>query len=279
MPDSAASGPIGLIAGSGDFPFAFVRAMKAQGRPVVVVAHEGETSKDIGKLTPHVTWVRVGQVGHILDALKKGGCQEAVMLGAIAKKSFFDGARPDVLGLKLAAKILVFSDDTILRSLATEFERQGVRIISASASLTELCAPRGVLGKAQPTEEELADVRYGFGLAKNLGRFDVGQTVVVKQRVAIALEALEGTDACIQRGGALDKEGGAVVVKVVKPGQDERFDLPAAGSGTVKVCAASKIRVLAFEAGGTLLADRAEMVALANRHNIVVMGVAPEDVS
>jgi hypothetical protein len=278
MSDIAANGPIGLIAGSGDFPLAFARSMKAAGRPVIVVAHEGETHREIEKLSSSVTWVRVGQVGHILEALKAGRCSEAAMLGAITKRSFFEGARLDALGLKLVAKIAIRSDDTLLRTLAGEFERQGVTIISGSAALSELRAPRGVLGKIQPTADELADVRYGFELAKNLGRFDVGQTVVVRDRAPVALEALEGTDACIERGGKLAKNS-AVVVKVVKPGQDERFDLPAVGSRTVKVCAGVKVRVLAVEAGGTLIADRAEMVAFADRHGLVVMGVAAEDLA
>ena len=254
---ASGSAPMGLVAGSGDFPLAFARAMRAAGRPVIAVAHQGATDRSIEKLASHVTWVKLGQVGHILAALKEGGCAEAVMLGAISKKSFFSGARPDALGLKLLATVAIRSDDSLLRTLAGEFERQGVRVISGA-----------------PTEEELADVRYGFALAKDLGKFDVGQTVVVKERAPIALEALEGTDECIARGGRLAKD--AVVVKVVKPDQDDRFDLPAAGSRTVKVCATNGVRVLALEAGGTLLADRADMVALADRHGIVVMGVSAE---
>jgi DUF1009 family protein len=252
--------------------------MRAAGRSVVAVAHEGQTDRSIDQLADQVTWVRFGQLGHILSALQAGGCREAVMLGAIAKKSFFDGVRLDALGLKLLAQIAVRSDNNLLRAIADEFERQSVRVVSGGAFLTELQAPRGVFGREQPTEEERADVRYGFSLAKRLGEFDVGQTVVVKDRAPLALEAIEGTDACIERGGRLAKSG-AVVVKVVKPGQDDRFDLPAAGSRTVKACATQKVRVLAVEAGGTLLADRAEMVTLANRSGIVVMGVSKEDLA
>jgi DUF1009 family protein len=267
---------MGLVAGSGDFPLAFARAMRASGRGVVAVAHEGQTDREIERLADQVTWVRVGQLGHVLAAIRAGGCREAVLLGAISKKSFFDGARLDGLGLKLLAQIAVRSDNNLLRAIADEFERQSVHIVSGGAYLKELLAPRGVIGHEKPTEEERADVRYGFTLAKRLGQFDVGQTVVVKDRAPIALEAIEGTDACIERGGRLAKSG-AVVVKVVKPGQDDRFDLPAAGSRTLQVCAAHKVRVLAVEAGGTLLADRAEMVKQANRHGIVVMGVSEED--
>jgi DUF1009 family protein len=263
---------MGLVAGSGDFPLAFARAMRAAGRPVIAVAHQGETDRSIASLATSVTWVKVGQVGHILAALKEGGCAETAWLGAISKRSFFNGVWPDALGAKLLAKVAIRSDDNLLRTLAGEFERQGVRVVSGAAFLSELRAPSGVYGREQPNEDELADVRYGFSLAKSLGQFDVGQTVVVKIRAPIALEALEGTDACIERGGKLAKQ--AIVVKVVKPAQDDRFDLPAAGSRTVKVCAANGIRVLAVEAGTTLLADRAAMVALADKHGIVVMGAS-----
>lgn len=267
--------PIGLIAGSGRFPLEFVRAAKAAGRDVVVVAHEGETDKAIEALAPTV-WVRVGQAGHILEALKAGGVEEACMLGAITKTSFFAGARPDWLGVRLLAGVAVRSDDNLLRAIARAFEKEGVRIVSSAPFLLGLRAPLGLFGRHQPTAEELADVRYGFTLAKNLGAFDVGQTVVVKDRAPIALEAIEGTDACIARGGLLVKDGGAVVVKVVKPGQDERFDLPAAGPRTVHTCVEHRIRVLAVEAGGTLLAERDEMVALADKAGLVLMGVGPE---
>lgn len=279
MADTATPGePLGLIAGSGAFPLALATAARAAGRRVVVVAHEGETDRAIAGVADVVTWVRVGQAGHVLEALRAGGVREAVMLGGITKTSFFEGARPDALGLKLLARVAVRGDDNLLRAIAREFEANGVRIVPSTPWLTALAAPRGVLGREQPTDEEWADVRYGFSLAKELGRFDVGQTVVVKGRAPLALEAIEGTDACIARGAGLAK-GGAVVVKVVKPGQDERFDLPAAGSQTVRICRENKVRVLALEAGATLLADRDEMVRLADRAGLALVGVSAADVA
>lgn len=268
-------GPIGLIAGNGSFPLEFARAAQASGRDVVVVAHDGETDKKIGSIARQVTWVKLGQVGRIIDILKQHQVREAVMLGGITKTSFLGGVRPDMLGLKLIASVAVRSDDNLLRTIARAFEEEGIRIVPSTPFLREMTAPEGVLGKHQPTADELADVRYGFELAKNLGSFDVGQTVVVKERVALALEAIEGTDACIKRGGALGK-GGALVVKVVKPDQDHRFDLPAAGPRTIEVCRESKVRVLAVEAGGTILTERARMIELADKAGIVLMGVAPE---
>jgi DUF1009 family protein len=271
---SSATGPIGLIAGNGAFPLEFARVVKASGRQLVIVAHEGETDRSIESFGVPVTWVRVGQIGKIREVLQKERVAEAVLLGGITKTSFFTGARPDMLGLKLLATVMVRSDDNLLRTIAGAFEEVGIQIVSSVPYLAGLTAPAGVLGRSQPTSEELADVRYGFELAKNLGRFDVGQTVVVKDRIVLALEAIEGTDACIKRGAELGK-GGTVVVKVVKPGQDQRFDLPAAGPRTIEVCASHKVRVLAVEAGGTLLTDRARMITLADKAGVVVIGVGP----
>ena len=267
--------PIGLIAGNGSFPLEFARAVRASGRPLVVVAHESETDKKIAAIASHVTWVKLGQLGRIIDVLKTQGVSEAVMLGGITKSSFFAGARPDLLGLKLLATVAVRSDDNLLRTIAGSFEAEGIRIVPSTPFLRGLTAPAGVLGRHQPTDENLSDVRYGFELAKNLGRFDVGQTVVVKERVPLALEAIEGTDACIKRGATLGKTD-AVVVKVVKPDQDHRFDLPAAGPRTIEVCREHKVRVLAVEAGGTILTDRERMIQLADKAGIVFMGVSAE---
>lgn len=268
----ANDGPIGLIAGNGAFPLAFVRAVRASGRDVVIVAHDGETERSIEKLAPTV-WVKVGQLGRILDTLENAGAREAVLLGGITKNAWwFGGVRPDLTALKMLARVAIRSDDNLLRAITNELEERGIRIVASTPWLTELRAPEGVLGREKPTDEELADVRYGFELAKGLGRFDVGQTVVVKERAPLALEAIEGTDACIERGAKLARKG-AVVVKVVKPEQDERFDLPAAGSRTIEVCAKFGVRVLAVEAGGTLLADREEMLRKADRAGIAVVGV------
>ncbi len=264
-------GPLGLVAGNGRFPLACVRAAVASGRRVVVLAHEGETDRSIETLGADVVWVKLGQVGRILETLEQKGVGEAAMLGGITKTAFFTHARPDATGMKLLAQLAVRSDDSLLRAVARLFEERGIRIVATTPYLGELRAPAGVLGRVRPSDDQWADVRYGFALAKGLGRFDVGQTVVVRERAPIALEAIEGTDACIARGGALAK--GAVVVKVVKPGQDERFDLPAAGPRTVDSCRRHGLSVLALEAGGTLLIDREEMVRLADKAGIVLVGV------
>jgi DUF1009 family protein len=273
-----ALGPIGLIAGNGSFPVEFARSARAAGREVIVVAHEGETDRRISALASDVTWVKLGQLGRIIETLKQRNVRETVMLGGITKASFFAGARPDVVGLKMLATVAIRSDDNLLRTIAKAFEDEGIRVVPSMPYLHGMTAPAGIFGRHLPTAEELADVRYGFELAKNLGRFDVGQTVVVKDRAPLALEAIEGTDACIKRGATLGKSG-AVVVKAVKPDQDHRFDLPAAGPRTIEVCRDHKVRVLAVEAGGTLLTDREKMVALADKAGVVLLGVSAESSS
>jgi hypothetical protein len=195
------------------------------------------------------------------------------MLGAITKRRFFQDAMLDATGLRLLARVAVRSDDNLLRAMARFLEEEGVPIIDPTPYLADRLAPRGVLGKHAPSEEEWADARYGLELARGIGRLDLGQTVVVKERVALAVEALEGTDACIRRGGELAKSGGFVVVKAVKPHQDRRFDLPAVGTETVEVIAEAKGRVLAVEAGATLVMDVERMVAKADKARIAVVGL------
>jgi DUF1009 family protein len=195
------------------------------------------------------------------------------MLGAITKKRFFADAMLDATGLRVLARVAVRSDDNLLRAMARFLEEQGVPITDPTPFLQDRLAPEGIFGKQQPTAEELEDARYGLELARGIGRLDLGQTVVVKDRVALAVEALEGTDACIRRGGELARSGGFVVAKAVKPHQDRRFDLPAVGPDTVETLRAAKGRVLAVEAGATLVMDLERMAEQADRAKIVLLGL------
>ena len=195
------------------------------------------------------------------------------MLGAITKKRFFADAMLDATGLRVLARVAVRSDDNLLRAMARFLEEEGVPITDPTPFLQDRLAPEGVMGRHEPTPEELEDARYGLELARGIGRLDLGQTVVVKDRVALAVEALEGTDACIRRGGELARSGGFVVAKAVKPHQDRRFDLPAVGPDTVEALRAAKGRVLAVEAGATLVMDRERMAELADRAKIVLVGL------
>jgi DUF1009 family protein len=264
---------IGLIAGGGRFPILFAESARRAGHRVVAVAHRSETDPALAGKVDAITWVKLGQLGHVLAALREGGATQSVMLGAITKKRFFADAMLDATGLKLLARVAVRSDDNLLRAFARFLDEEGVPITDPTPFLADRLAPEGVLGRHRPTEEEEADARYGLSLARDVGRLDLGQTVVVKDRVALAVEVLEGTDACIRRGGELASSGGFVVVKAVKPHQDRRFDLPAVGPDTVESIIAAKGRVLAVEAGATLVMDLDRMVERADRAKVVLLGV------
>jgi DUF1009 family protein len=258
--------PIGLIAGSGRLPLLFADAAERAGRKVVAVAHEGETDPALRARA----WVKVGQLGRIAEVLREAGVTEAVFCGGIRKPRLFD-VRPDWLGLKIISRLRSFGDDAALRAIAAALEGEGVRIVSPLSLVPELLAREGPIGKRRLTGEQRADALTGLSAARALGAADIGQTVVVKGGVILAVEAVEGTDACIARGGALG--AGAVVVKARKPQQDERFDVPAVGPGTIDTCAAAGCSALAIEAGATLVLDRAELIEKADRAGIAVEGI------
>src|SRR5512138_2958831 len=266
---------IGLIAGGGRFPLLFAESARRAGHRVVAVAHRNETDPALAEKVDAISWVKLGQVGHLVAALKQGGATESVMLGAITKRRFFADAMLDATGLRVLARVAIRSDDNLLRALARFLEEEGVPITDPTPFLSDRLAPEGVLGKHAPTDDELADARYGMELARGIGRLDLGQTVVVKDRVALAVEALEGTDACVRRGGELARSGGFVVAKAVKPNQDRRFDLPAVGPDTIEVLREAGGRVLAVEAGATLVMDQARMIEKADGAKIAIVGVKP----
>ena len=210
--------------------------------------------------------MKVGQLGRIVEVLQGAGVTEAVFVGGIRKPKLFD-LRPDWLGLKVLARLRGAGDDAGLRAIADALEEEGLRIVSPLPLVPELLVPRGPLGKRRLTDEQRADALVGLAAARALGQVDVGQTVVVKRGVVLAAEAVEGTDACIARGGAF------VVVKARKPQQDDRFDVPTVGPATIDACAVARCAALAVEAGTTLVLDRSELVARADQAGIAVEGI------
>lgn len=269
---------IGLIAGRGQFPLLFAEAARRRGLEVVAVAHRGETEPALEPLSHQCHWISVGQVGKLIRVFKEARVTRAVMAGGVSRGRLFRDFRPDFRALNLIRRVGAGHDDRLLRGLAAELDKEGITIVSPLLYLEDLLAPPGPLSRRQPTSPELQDIDYGFKIAKAVGRLDLGQCVVVRRQVVTALEAVEGTDEAIRRGGRLAGPG-AVVVKVCKPGQDLRFDLPAVGKNTIKVMREVEAGVLAVEAGKTLIFDREEMVALADRTGIAVWGVAPADLS
>jgi DUF1009 family protein len=269
---------IGLIAGNGSLPRLFARAARARGFSVVAAAHRGETDPGLAAEVDVLSWVRVGQVGRIQRLLHKQGVQEAVLAGGFVRVRALARLRPDLGLFRVAARLRSVRDDALLRAVAEDFEAHGIRIVSAASYLTELLAPAGRLAGPELDQAARRDVELGSEVAAALGRADVGQTVVVKDGHVLALEAVEGTDACIRRGAALGGRG-VVVVKRLKPGQDERFDLPAVGPRTLEVMAEVGARVLAVEAGKTLLLEGEALLAIADRAGISLVGVEPVSVT
>jgi hypothetical protein len=264
---------IGLIAGKGQFPLLFAEAAGRRGLEVVAVAHQGETDPALESLVHECFWISVGQLGKLIRALKEAGVTRVVMAGGLSRGRLFREFWPDLRALNLIRRAGAGHDDRLLRGLAAELEKEGIIVVSPLLCLEELLAQTGRLGRRRPTSQELQDIDYGFTIAKAVGRLDLGQCVVVRRQVVAALEAIEGTDDTIRRGGRLAGPG-AVVVKVLKPGQDLRFDLPAVGKNTIEVMGEVEARVLAVEAGKTLIFDREEMLALADKAGIAVWGVA-----
>lgn len=263
---------IGLIAGNGRFPIIFADNAKKLGYAVSAVAHEGETDPELEQHVDRIHWIKIGQFGKLIEALKGDGVLRAVMLGGIKKTHVFATVRPDFRALALAAKLIYLKDDDILRRIAEEIEQEGIQICESTFGLEGILVEAGTLTKREPNTKEWEDIRYGWEVGKQIGALDIGQCVVVKDRVIVAVEAVEGTDGAIRRGGEL-AHGGAVVVKRCKPQQDLRFDLPAVGPRTIEVMETVKASVLALEAGRGILLDREETIAHANRAGIAIVGL------
>ena len=261
---------IGLIAGSGKFPILIAETAKEKGLQVIAVAHKGETDPELAKKADEITWISLGQFGRLLDAFKSSGVHKVLMAGGITKANMFKNLKPDLRGLAIAGKLLIFHDDDILRTVAGELEKEGISVVSSAVYLPELLAPDGCFTKRKPSKEEMTDIEFGWKMAKELGRLDVGHCVVVKRKTVLALEAIDGTDKTILRGGELAHKG-AVVNKVCKPDQDLRFDLPAVGLSTIKTMSMVKASALAIESGKTLIFDKEAMIKLANDKGISIV--------
>lgn len=262
---------IGLIAGSGSFPLRFAESARRAGHRVVVAAHRGETEPGIAALVDDLIWIHLGQFGRIVRFFRKAQVTDAAMAGGITKVRIFGGLRPDWLALKYASRVTSWNDDGLLRTIAGMFEAEGFRIIDSTRFCPDILAREGPYTKRRIDEAQAKDVALGLEVARAIGRADVGQTVCVKEGSVIAVEAIEGTDACLRRAGALAGPG-LVVVKTAKPQQDMRFDVPCVGPETIVVCREIGAKVLAVEAGRTLVLDEEETVHRADRAGIVFLG-------
>ena len=269
---------IGLIAGSGQFPVLFSLAARRQGFEVCAVAHIGETDPRLEDVADAVKWVKLGQLKSIIRFFKEQGVTEAAMAGAITKTRMFFDVRPDLRALKLLAAADHTLDDGILRAFAEDLEKEGITIRASTFLVPGLLATKGCWTRRKPSKSEWEDVRFGWRIVKEIGRLDIGQTVVVRERSVMAVEAIDGTDATIRRGGRLGREN-TVAVKASKPNQDMRFDMPAVGVETIRTMVEVKASVLAVEAKKTIVFDREDMVGLADEHKIAVLGMDEENQS
>ncbi|MGI9590372.1 MAG: LpxI family protein [Myxococcota bacterium] len=266
-----------MIAGRGELPLGVLREAGRRGRPVVAVAFRDQTDPAVAEACP-VTWLHPGEVSSAVAALREGGAWEAVMVGKVPKLDLVSdpaALRLDADALALLQGLADRKDDSILGALADFLEFRGVRLLPQTDWLGPLLGPEGVLGAVAPSEAQRRDLAFGHPIAKAIAGLDVGQTVIVKDGSVLAVEAIEGTDEAIRRAGAL--ASGACVIKVAKPSQDPRFDVPTLGPETLAALAAAKASVLAYEAGCTLVLKRERVVALADEQGIAVVGLVAEE--
>ncbi len=263
---------VGLIAGGGKFPILFSQRARSRGYELFTVAHLRESDGALADYAQAVEWVHLGQVKRILKFFKRHGVREAVMMGTIKKTRMFTDVRPDTKAITLVGAMASTHDDGVLSAFAALLEKEGIRVRPATFLLPEMIAPAGCWTRRKPNRAENADIRFGWAVAKEIGRLDIGQCVVVAGGSVTAVEAIDGTDATILRGGKL-AQGNAVVVKICKPTQDTRFDMPALGVETIRIMAEAGVSALALEAEKSVVFDREEMVAEADRMGIAVVAI------
>jgi len=265
---------LGLIAGNGDFPFILAQTARRAGTRVVAVAFEGETKPALQSQVDELEWVKIGQLDKLIKCFTSRGITRAVMAGGITPANLFKNIRLDFRMIALAARLKERNAQTIFGGIATEMQKDGVELLDPRPYLGDAVPAPGPLTRRQPDSDQRDDIVFGLTIAKAVSALDIGQTVVVKKGTVLAVEGFEGTDECIRRGGALAGEkGGAVVIKVAKPGHDFRFDIPCIGARTLESCAAGQIAVLAIEAGSSALLDRAVIIAAAEKQHLCLTAV------
>jgi len=269
---------IGLIAGSGQFPLLFSKKAVNKGYKVFALGFHSETDKILASHVEELKLIYLGQVSKLIKYFKQNNITQAVMLGSIKKTNIFKDIRPDFKALSFIAATSRTHDDSILTSFADLLEKEGIRILPSTFLLPELISPKGCWTKRKIDKTEKNDIIQGWKIAKQIGTLDIGQCIVISNGTVLAVEAIEGTDAAIQRGGLLSHQNGAVVIKLSKPSQDLRFDLPSSGCGTIETMHKFNASVLVLEAEKSLSFDREEMIHLANKYNISIIAYTDDDI-
>jgi UDP-2,3-diacylglucosamine hydrolase len=262
----------GLIAGNGKFPFLVLEGARKQGASVSVVAIKEETDKRIEEFAERIIWVGIGQLGKMISFFKKEGVSKAIMAGQVRHVQIFSGALPDFRMIKMLWNLPQRNTDALIGGVADEMAKEGIELIDSTYFIQDQLAPEGILTKRQPDTIEKGNIEYGLKIANEIARLDLGQTIVVRAKACVAIEAMEGTDACIKRAGELAR-GRLTVIKVAKPFQDMRFDVPVVGVPTIQTMIRSSATCLCLTAGKTLIFDREEMLRLANENKISIIAV------
>jgi hypothetical protein len=261
---------LGIIAGNGAYPRLLAEAARRAGvKRIIAAAFTDETDDRLAGMVDGIEWMRVGQLGKLIACFRNAGVANAIMAGQIAPKNLFD-LRPDWKMLLLLAKLKRRNAESIFAAIGDELARAGVTLLSATSFLEDSLAPNGLIAGRKLSHRQEEDVAFGFEIAREVSRLDIGQTVIVKNGTVLAVEGFEGTNETIKRGGALARKD-AVMVKVAKPTQDMRFDVPVIGVATIGVAAEAHIRVIAVEAGRTLLLEKDAVIEQANRANISIV--------
>ena len=266
----------GLIAGNGQFPFLVLEAARSQGIEMAVIAIREEASPELEKIAPHLHWVSLGELSRALELLHREGVTRAVMAGQVKHNKIFSSIRPDWKLAKLLLSLPVKNTDSLIGAVARVLESEGVQLVDSTSFLKPLVPAPGVLTRRAPDAREAEDIAYGREIARRIAGLDLGQTVVVRDRSCVAVEAMEGTDETIERAARIAAGGSLVVVKVSKPRQDMRFDVPVVGLKTVEVMRRCHATALGMDAGRTLLFDRARVIEAADAAGMAIEAFPPE---
>ena len=268
----------GLIAGNGRFPFLVVEGARKQGASLAVVAIREETDKRIEEIAEKVVWVGIGQLGKMISFFKREGVEKAMMAGQVKHVQIFSGALPDLRMVKMLWNLPQRNTDALIGGVADEMQKEGIELIDSTYFIQDQLAQEGVLTKRKPDEIERGNIEYGLKIANEIARLDLGQTIVVRAKACVAIEAMEGTNAVIKRAGELAK-GKLTVVKVAKPNQDMRFDVPVVGVPTVQTMIEASATWLCVTAQKTLTLNKEEMIKLANQNKISIIATESKTIS
>jgi UDP-2,3-diacylglucosamine hydrolase len=266
----------GLIAGNGRFPFLVLDAARSQGIDMAMIAIREEASPELEKVASRLHWVSLGELSRTLELLHAEGVTRAVMAGQVKHNKIFSSIRPDWKLAKLLFSLPLKNTDSLIGAVARVLESEGIELVDSTSFLKPLLPEAGVLTRRSPDAREVADIAYGRDIARQIAGLDLGQTVVIRDRACVAIEAMEGTDETIERAARIADGGLLVVVKVSKPRQDMRFDVPVVGLQTVEVMQRCRVSALAMDAGRTLLFDRARLIEAADAAGIAMEAFTPE---